>query len=252
MADWPSRLDLALRDAGSGDPEGAIGALVDLAVEQADAGEAHLDSNPGLLRHAPRLRDIYHAYIHAMERRESDGLLALGRRIRFATAAGEPALRAYRRVDDLFERVDFGRARRFTMVGCGRLPVTALQAAERFPGLGVTALDTDPVAIEVGERLAAALGLGNLAFLLADGSTHDHRGTDVVFVANMVSPKAATLRRILDTSPAATRLVLREPYGLGRLWAERAEDNLDPRVRVAARGKGSRYLSRNVFLERTA
>lgn len=252
MRDWPSRLDLALRGAGADGSQAAIETLVDLALEQADAGEAHLDLNPGLLRHAPRLRELYHDYIHGMERRESDDLLAIGRRTSFATAAREAALSAYRRVDDLFEQVDFSHARRFTMVGSGRLPVTALQAAERFPGLAVTALDTDPEAIEVGRRLAGMLGADNIAFAKVDGSGHGYREADIVFIANMVSPKAEALRRVLDTSGTATRVILREPYGLGRLWAERAEDRLDPRVRVAVRGKGSRYLSRNVFLDRSA
>jgi hypothetical protein len=250
MEAWVRRLDEALAHPPGGDPDAMVETLVDLALEREDAGESHLDAHPELMAHAPRLRAAYQAHILAMERRESDRLLALGSRVRFTEAAHEPGLRAYRRVDDLFERVDFARARRFTMVGSGRLPVTALQAAERFPGLAVTALDTDAQAVEVGGRLAGMLGLDNLTFGKVDGSGHGYRGTDIVFIANMVSPKAAALRRVLDTSEATTQVVLREPYGLGRLWTERAEDRLDSRVRVAARGKGSRYLSRNVFLAR--
>lgn len=252
MDDWSHRLHQTLACPTDADSETEIEALVDLALERDDAGDTHLDAHPELMAHAPRLSAAYQRYILGMERRGSDRLLALGSRVRFAEVADEPALRAYRRVDDLFEQVDFARARRFTMVGSGRLPVTALQAAERFPGLAVTALDTDPQAAEVGGRLARMLGLDNLAFRRADGSGHGYRDADIVFIANMVSPKAEALRQVLDTSPHHARVILREPYGLGRLWTERAEDRLDPRVRIASRGKGSRYLSRNVFLDRAA
>lgn len=252
MDDWERRLRSALEAAGTLDAERAIESLVDLALERDDAGEAHLDANPALSRHGPRLRAIYQSYILAMEERESARLLAPGGRIRFRDTAGEPAMRAYTRVDDLFGQVDFSGARRFTMVGSGRLPVTALQAAERWSSLSVTALDLDAGAAETGGRLAAAMGLDNIVFRQADGRAHSYADADIVFVANMVSPKSATLSRVLDTCAPAARLVLREPYGLGRLWTERAEDNLDPRVRVASRGKGSRYLSRNVYLERAA
>lgn len=251
MDSWARRLEQTLATAGSGEPEAAIASLVALAAELEDAGDAHLDGNPELLRHGARLRVSYQRYIAGMERRAAAALLS------HAASPGGVANRtddggraAYRRVDDLFERIDFRQARRFVMVGCGRFPATALQAAERFTGLDIVALDTDAAAVAAAGELAASLGLANLRIRHEDGARHDFTGADIAFVANMVSPKRDTVARALATGGSRLQLVVREPYGLGRLWADRAEDSLGDGVRVAARGPGSPYLSRNVFLTR--
>lgn len=251
MNAWEDRLQKSLAFLGQASPEQHINQLVDLAMERADAGESHLTAHPELLTHFPQLRILYESYIAKMELQAVATLLA-GK-----SATGSIAERtdsggrlAYRRVDDLFEQVDFRTARRFVMVGCGRFPATALQAAERFPGLEVEALDTDFSVLNVGRDLTAATGLRDIDFQQGDGATHDFSQADIVFVANMVSPKAATLRQALNTGRPGMILVVREPYGLGRLWAERAEDKLDARLQVISRGPGSRFLSRNVFLGR--
>ena len=54
----------------------------------------------------------------------------------------------------------------------------------------------------------------------------------------------------LDTAPDHVRIVLRDPYSLGLLWAEEGCVALDPRVSIVARGAGSRFLSRDLFLAR--
>jgi hypothetical protein len=233
----------------SSGPAQTIESLVDLALSLPDAGESLLRTTPSLDAHAPGLRRRYLAYITAMERQASAALRAQALRPGgFAEKTDDAGRLAYRRVDDLFEHLDFRRARRFVMIGCGRMPVTVLQACERFPHLETLALDSDAEAIEEARDLCRELGLGGVRFELGCGEQHDFAGADVVFVANMVAPKSATLKRILDTGYAQAQVVLREPYGLGRLWADCAEDSLDPRVRVVLRGPGSRYLSRNVFL----
>jgi SAM-dependent methyltransferase len=251
MDAWGLRLEQALSTTGGASTEPGIGQLVALASELADAGEAHLDANPSLLRHAPRLRAAYQGYIADMEQRAAASLLDLATSPGgFAERTDDGGRAAYRRVDDLFERIDFRPARRFVMVGCGRFPATALQAAERFPGLAIVALDTDDEALGSARTLAAALGLANLDFRHEDGARHDFGAADIAFVANMVSPKRDTVARALATGGPGLQLVVREPYGLGRLWADRAEDSLGEGAQVAARGPGSPYLSRNVFLTR--
>lgn len=248
MATWVSRLEGILAHLGHASPAVDIHSLVDLALEQEDAGEAHLNHNRMLMDYAPQLSTIYQAYILDMERRASDQLLAQGRSQSFIDTADESARQSYLRVDDLFECIDFTLIRHFTMVGCGRFPVTALQAAERFPDLTLTALDIEPEAITACRHLATNLKMHNLSFLCANGMQHNYQDSEVIFIANMVTPKSETLRRVLDTAPTKARVILREPYGLGRLWAERCEDTMDQRVQVTARGKGSRFLSRNVFI----
>jgi hypothetical protein len=251
MDAWAQRLEQALSTTEGAATEPDIKRLVALASELADAGEAHLDANPGVLRHAPRLRAAYQRYIADMEQRAAASLLDLATSPGgFAERTDDGGRAAYRRVDDLFERIDFRQARRFVMVGCGRFPATALQAAERFPELAIIALDTDAESLGSARGLAAALGLANLDFRHEDGARHDFADADIAFVANMVSPKRHTVARALATGGPRLQLVVREPYGLGRLWADRAEDSLGDGTRVAARGPGSPFLSRNVFLTR--
>ena len=65
---------------------------------------------------------------------------------------------------------------------------------------------------------------------LTDGRDFDFTDSRIVFVAKMTTPKGAVLSRIADTAPQDVRIVVREPLSLGRLWAESAEQTLDPRL----------------------
>ena len=57
------------------------------------------------------------------------------------------------------------------------------------------------------------------------------------------------MQRAIATAGPGVQVVLREPYSLGRLWAERAESRFDAPLQVCHRGPGSRYLSRDVFVD---
>jgi len=246
------RLEVILGHLKESGPGQAIEAVVDLALELPDAGESLLRETPSVCAHAPVLRAKYHQYITGMERKAAATLRTRAHQEGgFSERTDDAGRLAYRRVDDLFQHLEFGQARRFVMIGCGRLPVTALQAKERFPHLDILALDSDAQALEEARSLCEGIGVEGVRFELAKGEDHDFAEADIVFVANMVTPKSATLKRILDTTCSNRRVVLREPYGLGRLWADCAEDTLDPRIRITRRGAGSRYLSRNVFLDRS-
>lgn len=243
------RLEAILEGLDEHGPAQAIDALVDLALDLPDAGESLLMETPSLGAHATALRLKYQHYITAMERQAAAALRKKTDQAGgFADKTDDAGRLAYRRVDDLFQHVDFKQARSFVMIGCGRMPVTVLQAKERFPHLDILALDSDATALEEARSLCDAIGLDGVRFELGKGQEHDFAHADIVFVANMVTPKSETLSRIIDTACAKSQVTLREPYGLGRLWADCAEDRLDPRVRVVLRGAGSRYLSRNVFL----
>jgi SAM-dependent methyltransferase len=250
MDDWEDSVVKILNQLGQNSPEVEIESLVNIAVKKSDAGDAYLKSNPQFRKYAPQLRAIYQKSIVSMEQRATRLICSKPNIGEITQRIDADALSAYRRIDDIFEHIDFTTARLFVMVGCGYFPVTALQATQRFKNLKVVALDTDPQALIGGRQVTQSLGLTNIEFNLHDGATYDYTGADIIFVANMVSPKDATIRRILDTSRHDTSIVVREPYGLGCLWTERAEDSLDSRVCIKHFGVGSRYLSRNAFLRR--
>lgn len=233
--------------------EQTIRSIVELACEIGESAcEAWLRDHPEAFGYFARLRRAYHDYIVGMETREIRRLLenhvGQGADHSFEKIAGLEAMRAYQRVQDLFTRPDIRACRRFVMVGCGQLPVTAIQALAHCPAATVTALDPEPRAIEATERLGGIFGWERLRPIVADGRDFDYRDADVIYVANMVSPKTAVLARVLATAPERINLIVREPYSLGRLWAESAEGELDPRLSVVGRGPGSHYLSRDVFL----
>lgn len=160
----------------------------------------------------------------------------------------------YDRVSDMFAHVDFRQCRRLVMVGCGPNPSTIFHVYDKTRIPEIIALDMLPFAIEATGALVEQLKLSRVKTELCEGSAFDFARADIVFVANMVSPKAAVLARIADTAPADVQIVLREPHSLGRLWAESGEQELDPRLEVIAEARPSDRvaLSRNLFVRRRA
>lgn len=145
-------------------------------------------------------------------------------------------------------------AGRLVMVGCGPNPSTILHAYDKVRIPEIVGLDTLPFAIETTRLLIERLRLTGVQAELCDGRAFDYSGAEVVFIANMMSPKAAVLSRIADTAPANVQVVLRDPYSFGRLWAERGQEDLDPRLEVVATGWPSDgvALSRDLFIRRRA
>src|SRR5262249_48847581 len=152
----------------------------------------------------------------------------------------------------MFRHVDFSNCARFVLVGAGELPSTALHVHDRTGVAHIACLDTRLEAVRSVETLAAWLNSDRLSALHFDGAQYDYSDADVIFVANMVTPKQVVLARILDTAPHHVRIILRDPYSLGLLWAEEGGAALDPRLSIIARGAGSRFLSRDLFLARHA
>jgi hypothetical protein len=114
----------------------------------------------------------------------------------------------------------------------------------------IVGLDVIPEAVEMANALAAKLGYGRMHAELCDGLDYDYGGAGIVYVASMVTPKAAVVSRIADTAPEHVRIILWEPYSLGRLWAEAAEPDLDPRLEVTGRSSIWRNMTRDVFVQR--
>ena len=157
---------------------------------------------------------------------------------------------AYRCLDEVFDHVDFRNCRRAVMVGCGGRPFTMFRIHDQTAVPEIVGLDIVPEAVDTANKLAAELGYGRMHAELCDGCDYDYSNAQMVYVASMVSPKAAVVARIADTASDDVQIVLWEPYSLGRLWAESAERTLDPRLEVTGRTSVSRNMTRDVFVRR--
>jgi hypothetical protein len=253
MDNWEEKLEQVLTGMQGRSGGQVVGDIADLALAVPEArGLEWLRTHPQWAGRRAEITRLYYAYIVANETADVERLLAApgGRGSLFKDLAGEQGRIAYDRVADLFDNLDFSGCRRFAMVGCGQLPVTALHVMERARVPHCDILDISPQAVASVNALKARFGWDALHPQLVDGKHFDFSGADIVFVANMVHDKADTVRRVLETTPAHVRLVIREPYSLGGLWAERAEPDLAGLVEVVSRGAVSRHLSRDVYVRR--
>jgi len=226
------------------------------AVAGNNACEAMLSAHPELFEARPSLTEANFQRIRQRDVVEVEELLRLRPESSFVIrdVLSESGRRPYDRVGDMFEHVDFGQCRRLVMVGCGPHPSTIFHIYDKTRIPEIIGLDILPFAIEKTRALIERLRLSRVRAELCDGRAFDYARADVVFLANMVSPKAAVLSRVADTAPVNVQIVLREPYSLGRLWAESGEHELDPRLEVVAIARPSDKiaLSRDVFIKRRA
>jgi hypothetical protein len=251
MMEWQQRLTSAVASTADRDPKEVIDEIVQISEGFPDEewpamlGQARLPDD--VTRSA---RETYLKYIHRMEQAGLAHALATPnlRSMRFSSICDPEARTAYDRVSDLFDVLTLRPGLRFTMIGCGELPVTAIHVIERA-GCEVVCMDVVPAAITAAERLKEAFGWNQLDPLLCDGTDYDYGEADVVYIANMVRPKGAVLRQVAATARADCKIVLRDPYGLGVLWAEQGQANLPPALEVTCHGPGSRYLSHDLFLD---
>jgi hypothetical protein len=204
-----------------------------------DACEALLAANPEMFRHTPALAKAYCQWMVDDDMAEAARLLQ-GERL------------VHRPKGDLFQAVDFANCKRMVMVGCGASPSTVFQICDKTDVPEIVALDVLPDAIRMVRALSSQLGISRVRAEVGSGQDFDFAGADVIIVANLVSPKAAVLSRIADTAPAAVQIVSRDPYSLATLWTERAESNLDPRLKVVGRGIGSHLRTRDIYIRRRA
>ena len=163
---------------------------------------------------------------------------------------GKSARRAYDRVSDMFQNIDFNNCSRLVMVGCGPSPVSIFHVCDKTEIPDIIALDVVPDAVERVRALIEHFGLSRVRAEVCDGREFDYDSAGIVLVANMVSPKAGVVSRIADTAPIAVQIAVRDPYGLGVLWADSAERALDPRLKVISRGHPGLPLAREVYIKR--
>jgi len=247
--------DLFAESAGI--PDGpwaaAMGEFVRLAgTVTAERWQHLVEGWPAVLDLRSRLRPMYGHYLRMQELTEVSSVLrgaasATGHSPFEATAGF--ARSAYDRVQEMFLQIDFRQCHRFVMVGCGPLPVTILHVADCTAVPELVGLDIDDDALRVAERLLAHLGLGRIRTVRRDGVSHDFSDAGVVYVANMTSPKAGVLRRIADTAPQGTQVIVRDPVAMGNLLAENSAEELDPRFCVVGEGRcAAQFLSKDRYL----
>jgi len=148
----------------------------------------------------------------------------------------------------MFDQVDLSACREFTMVGSGPLPVTLLHVADRTDVPHIVGLDVDESAVSLATELCDRLGYARIELQVRDGRDHDYGRSDVVYVANLISPKSEVLARITETVRPGTAVVVREPFGAGVLFAECGVGPACRRLAAVAVGPGDpKFLSRHVF-----
>jgi len=257
---WKRELEQILGSLPGRTPTELINAIRDLGIAMGhDTGEALLETYPEILSHRPALTAAFGKMVQAQDAAEIRQMLdqdlsgpaSFGRIAAGKTSTGVLSSKdAYNRLDEVFDHVDFDNCHRAVMVGCGGRPFTMFRIHDQTAVPEIIGLDIVPEAVETANRLAAKLGYAGMRAELCDGCDYDYGEAQVVYIASMVSPKAAVVSRIADTAPDNVQIVLWEPVSLGRLWAENAERTLDPRLEVIGRTSISRNMTRDVFVAR--
>ena len=232
------------------EPKKIINDIVDMAMALGDGRCDDLIDNFNLNSLRKHLTDTYCKYILEMENVETEKLLAEEKwnYTDFIDIAGEAALMAYNRVSDIFDIVNFDNCQQFVLIGCGQLPITAIHVMDKTTVPEIYCLDISEDAVAAVMKMKEKYGWSRLHPLACNGLDFDFRDADIVYITNMVSPKYQILDHVIKTASTGIEIILREPYSLGRLWAEKAESSFAEYLNVRHRGRGSRYLSRDVFI----
>ncbi|TPL01916.1 hypothetical protein FJ938_20080 [Mesorhizobium sp. B2-4-14] len=259
---WKVDLERLLQSLWDRTPTEVINSIRDLGVAMGpDASEALLDSHPEFFAYRPALTQIFADMVHAQDVAEIAQMLqqdlqsgeSFGQIAAEKTDIGVLSSKdAYKRLDEVFDHANFDDCHRAIMVGCGGRPFTMFRIHDQTTVPEIVGLDIVPEAVETANRLAAKLNYTRLRAELCNGCHYDYGAAQIVYVASMVSPKAAVVSRIADTAPDGVQIILWEPCSLARLWSESAERELDPRLEVIGRTSISRNMTRDVFVRRRA
>jgi hypothetical protein len=249
----PTELENLLASSANRDPVELIEEIAQIArTIGEDACDALLASNPELLKYAPALTQANRQRVQKQETEETERMLQhrLNGPVVLGALLGKSGRRDYDRVSDIFQNIDFNNCSRLVMVGCGPSPVSIFQIHDRTEIPDILAIDVAPDAIGKVRALIEHFRLSRMRAEVCDGREFNYCSAEIVVVANMVSPKPAVVSQIADTAPIAVQIAVRDPYGLGVLWAESAERTLDPRLEVIGKGHPGLSLSRDVYIKR--
>jgi hypothetical protein len=152
------------------------------------------------------------------------------------------AAQTYHRLAEITRLVELSHCRRFVMVGSGPFPAAVLFAVQHTRAADIVGLDADAASAQIGAAVVRAHGAGQARVRQGDGTQWDYSDADIVYVANQVSPKAGVVERIAATATGGTTVLLREPFGWGRLLAECALEHLPPRLSAGPAGDDNRHF----------
>lgn len=249
------KVEEAVKSVAGLDPAKAMQVFLALAGEIDDeAGDQLVENNPELIaKYGPLATSIYQQYVFDFERSAKKQLMDQANRSAswFKAATSFFGAAAYDRAEEMFRHLDFQNANRFVVVGCGQLPFTAFHAHDHTKQTEIIALDVLEDTIAGVGQLAQRFDMKRLRAEVLAGQFFDFDSADIVYVANMVSPKSEVLKRIASTAPSTVQVVLRDPYSIGRLWSERGRDVLHPAFMEIGHGAGANYKSQDVYLQRS-
>lgn len=214
------------------------------------AADAMLEANPRLIAYADDLTAGFYQYAVAEEDAEIQRIkrLQLDSPVAYSDIMTEKTSPTYNRVRDIFNWLDFANCRRFVMIGCGQLPISALHVSDRTEVADIVCIDIRHDAVADVGYIASKLGRVNLSAEVSDGQSFDYAGTQIVYIANMVRGKDDVVARVLQTADQGVQIVVRVPVGLGRLWTEDLKDPAALGVQIAERGHVSAHQGRDQLL----
>lgn len=129
----------------------------------------------------------------------------------------------HKAVDNEVRLGDISSTDHVLCIGCGPLPVTAMEIARRT-GARITAVDICPMAVKWARRAVERNKLSHLVQVQkADGRKVNPRGYTVVHVARQVCPQQCVLDNILARCGNKVRVIVRTPHAcLEKFYGERA------------------------------
>ena len=235
--------------------ESAIKSIIEIGNRMGpDEGESFVQKNEELLRFQVAAYKHYEKYLLDSESIASNRLLEANIKdidaFNFLTGFGKDA---YERVNDMFNHVNFDSCRRFVLVGCGSLPATIFNVHKRTKVKEIVGVDNRGEAIDTFQKIIDKFEFKNMQAVCCSGQSFDYQGTDIVYIANLVSPKHEVIDQVLETASPDIQVIVREPYSVGRLWTESLTSNLDERLEVVALGEFvPAYYSRDIIVQRKA
>ena len=156
----------------------------------------------------------------------------------------------YDRVAEALELADFASSRRFAMIGCGPFPAAVLLIHDRTGVPEILGLDCDRSAVELATKVVGKYASSRVTIMHSDGDAFDYQGCDTIYIANHVVRKERVLGRIAETAGAGTRVLLRDPCGLGCLLSENGRSRLPRQFTVSGTGQdNTRFHSVHIVLD---
>jgi hypothetical protein len=250
-SDCAARLEGLLERAQEFDPTDLFKKTAEISRQMGvHQAERLLEERPHLYAYSPVLTKGFYEFAVTAENAEVSRIrsLVINPPVSFHSVMSENLRSPYDRVAAIFDWLDFSTCRRFVMIGCGQIPMTALHVHDRTDVPEIVCVDIRTEAAADVNWLAQKLGADRISALASDGKEFDFHDADIVYVANMVRGKDAVVRQVLATAPENVRIVVRAPVALGRLWTEAPQDFGGLGLRVAEAGPVSNNQSRDLLL----